>query len=913
MSESSGLRSLSFPPSHLLESACTHIVAAHAAEVPDLTRLVVLVPNLQARQRVAGCLRLAARSRVVLLPRITTLRAWAEELPVDRGVSPPAAREALLYQALSTRRWFEHADLWAIAAELAALFDELTRWHVGMPASLADFQIRLERAYRARAGASFAFEARMVYELWHALGRDADRLDSEAAYQLRLGALAERTQAAIHAIGLDPLAPSERQFLECCAERAAVVSYVPSADPRPDLTPIEHALVRAWPEHIDEPLAQRAAELRSIVEAPALCGRVTFFGAHGIEQEARAIDLAVRSWLHAGRQAIGVVVLDRLTARRARALLERAEVLVRDEAGWAFSTTSAATVISRWFDACANDFMHRDLLDLLKSPFVFAAWGRARRQAAVWRLEQSIRRESVRAGLDNYLALCRAPETADGREMLHAMQRATRAFERRRRKTLSDWLASLEAAMHEIGVVAGLEVDAAGVQLLGLLQSLAADLAGNTMPVGFGEFRRWMGRRLESATFRDAGIESPVVFTSLAGVRLRRFDAVLVCGADDTHLGGVDVPGLFFNQNVRRELGLPGQAQAARELEVALISLIAVTPEVCVTWQHTRDGDPNLLAPALERLRTLHTLAWGDALDDAWIGGALRAGTEPAGTADAAPEPTGRPAPVVPAADLPAAISASGYNALMACPYRFFAQYVLRLREPDDVQEDVEKSDYGNLLHAVLHRFHSGRPVVSDLDVGAAHADLLQISRAVFADAITMNYLARAWLMRWEKLVPTYLEWQREREAQGWRFRAGEVSRTVVIDTPAGRRFELRGRIDRVDVRRDGAVCVLDYKTRDATKLREALKAPGEDVQLSVYQVLWSGVVDEAAFVALDGKRVVAVEQEGDLSGLAEAVRTRFGDLLDRISDGHPLPAQGTERTCSYCDVGGLCRRKHWA
>lgn len=908
MPDSCGQHVLACPPSQLLEAACRQIVARHGQDLPDLTHIVVLLPHLQAGQHVARRLREASGLPVVLLPRITTLRAWAAEMPLERGISPSVAREALLYQVLSARRWFEHADLWAIAVELSDLFDELTRWQVGMPASLADFQARLDRAYRARAGASFAFEARMVYELWHALGRDADRLDAEAAYQLRLGALAERNQSAIYAIGLGRLAPSECHFLERCAERAPVTSFVARMDPGPESTPIEHVLARAWPETANEPLIHRAAVLRSIIDTPALSRRLTFFGAHGIEQEARAVDLAVRNWLHAGHHSIGVVVLDRLTARRARALLERGEVLVRDEAGWAFSTTSAATVISRWFDACGNGFLHRDLLDLLKSPFVFAEWGRARRQAAVWRLERCIRRENVRAGLANYLALAGSVDDLDSRDMLRALQRAASAFEQRRRKSLGGWLHALDAALGEIGVVAGLEADAAGMQLRSLLQTLADDLSGNAMLLGFGEFRRWIGRQLESATFRDEGIESPVAFTSLAASRLRSFDAVLVCGADDAHLSGIDAPGLFFNQSVRRELGLPGHAEAARDMEAALFSLIAGTPEVCVTWQHTRDGDPNLLAPVFERLRTLHTLAWGDALDDAWLGETLRAVDLP----QEAVTSTVRPAPVVSPEALPPAISASGYNALMACPYRFFAQYLLRLRELDDVQEDVEKADYGSLVHEILHRFHGEHPMLSGADTGDMQARLLHISRSCFAEAIATNYLARAWLMRWEKLIPAYLDWQLGREAQGWRFHAGEVSRSVTIETPAGRRFELVGRIDRVDERGDGEVSVLDYKTQETAKLREKLRVRGEDVQLPVYQLLWGGEVAQSAYLSIDGKDVEKVEQEASLGSLAEEVRARLGKLLDRISDGDPLPAQGSETVCMYCEVGGLCRRKHW-
>jgi ATP-dependent helicase/nuclease subunit B len=153
---------------------------------------------------------------VLLLPRLTTLRQWTEDVSLGEPTLSAAAREALLYRALVERRWFDHADLWTIAGELGGLFDELTRWRVGLPESPSDFARRLDRTYRARAGASFAFEARLVHELWHALASSTGRIDAEAAYQVKLAKLLGSITAPVYAIGLGPLQPAERQFFEEC-------------------------------------------------------------------------------------------------------------------------------------------------------------------------------------------------------------------------------------------------------------------------------------------------------------------------------------------------------------------------------------------------------------------------------------------------------------------------------------------------------------------------------------------------------------------------------------------------------------------------------------------------------------------------------------------------------------------------
>ena len=50
----------------------------------------------------------------------------------------------------------------------------------------------------------------------------------------------------------------------------------------------------------------------------------------------------------------------------------------------------------------------------------------------------------------------------------------------------------------------------------------------------------------------------------------------------------------------------------------------------------------------------------------------------------------------------------------MACPYQFFARHALHLNELDEVTQALEKRDYGEYVHDILHRFHGRYPVVSD-------------------------------------------------------------------------------------------------------------------------------------------------------------------------------------------------------
>ena len=903
-----GISRVSCAPRDLLARAAEDVIERGRESLPDLAGDVVLVPDLHAVPDVARAVREASGLPAVLLPRITTLALWAAEVPFERPVAARAAREALLCRELKKQAWLESADLWAVSAELAGLFDEMTRHNLALPADFAAFNRQLEKAYRARSGESLTFEARVVHELWHAMSRVTGEADAESAYQLRLSRLAGSASAPLYAVGLSRLAPEEQRFLERYAARAPVRVF--EADFEAGGDPATRTLALAWPRDPDHAgLRDRGAALKAAHPVSALAARLRIVGAAGTEQEAQAVDVAVRQWLIDGKRNIAIVVQDRLVARRARALLERAQVLVKDEAGWAFSTTSAATVIGRWLDVAGGDCYHRDLLDLMKSPFVFHDWARDTRRSAVWRLEGYVREESVISGLANFIRLAEDKNDPEVRQMLARIRQGVGALGRGGRP-IARWLADLAASLGEIGVREGLAADSAGAQLLELLEQLGRDLAEDRLDVGLADWRRWLARQLEAATYRDRAIDSPVVFTSLAATQLRRFDAVLMLGCDAAHLPGPDPVAMFFNQGVRAELKLPTWSERVREMEEQIAALIGSCPTVVVTWQRMLGGEKNLLSPLVERLAALHLLAYGAELRIEADAVRLAAAEVRAHGAGDPIGQTRKPAPVAPAALLPRKISASGYNSLIACPYQFHARYVLRLAELDDVQELIEKKDYGSVVHRVLAQFHKSHPRVSDIERAAAARELEEMSDREFAAAVARNYLARAWLTRWKALIPAYLEWQREWESAGWSWRAGEIKKAIEITTPKGNKLELHGRLDRVDEGPDG-IAVLDYKTSDPGKLKKSLETPGEDVQLPVYALLWGVPVAEALFLSMEREEVKAVAVAG-VQPLAEAVRARLAEVFDALAAGAPLPAQGVEGACEYCEARGLCRRNYW-
>lgn len=856
------------------------ILTAQAAAQPDLRGTIVLLPNYHVAQPLAQALMSVAQRPALLLPQMVTLNEWAQSVALNAPVVTDSQRSALLYQHLRKQQWFDNADLWSMTQELLKLFDELTHSLRELPRDAETFALAVQQAYQARQNSSLQLESRLVFELWHAMQSGAE-LDAARAYQQRLATLAAQARQPMFVLRTSDWNALEQRFLVEYAEHAAVHVF--------DLREMQ-----AWErEPIRSPLPPAGEGLGERASAPR------FFAATSLEQEARAAAMQVRLWLAAGKRDIAIVAQDRVVARRTRALLERAEVLVADETGWTFATLSVSTVLERWLTALQSDFYHHDLLDLLKSPFIFADMAAGERKSAVYQLEQLLRKQGVVAGLEKFVAL--AGHEVALHQPLARLRQAAALLEQNKKRTLTEWLTALRESLNVLGIDAGLQQDDAGLQLLTALATWQQELAADEGRYRFAEWRRWLAQQLDTETFRDSSIDSPVRFTHLAATRWRAFDAVLLLGCDADHLPAGADGGRWFNDAVRSSLGLPTRATNATRQRDDLLALLALNDCVLVTWQKDRNGEAGLLSPYLEMLRDLHTLTYGDDLGERELHGYLAA--EEARTVDLAQAV--QPAPAVATAIVPAGVSISAYNSLVACPYQFYARHILRLNELDEVQEGIEKRDYGERVHEILQRFHERYPQVTGHSFEEMEAALRQISEEVFADLLQQDFAARAWLARWHKSLPAYLEWQGENEAQGWRYAEAESKFDWELEG-----VRLRGRIDRLDVRADEKL-VLDYKTQSEQVLRNKLKEPGEDVQLACYA--YAHEAADAAFVSIEDGKVKRVEPKGDVPLLAQLNAERLVQVMERIRGGAGLPANGIDAVCGYCEMRGVCRKGEWA
>lgn len=867
---------------------------------PPLSSWLVMVPTFTH----IGALR-AALAPVLgesfIPPQIRTLSSWLEQQLPEAGVLPPATpseRLMALYAQLRETPWLKtllaarrNTDLLPLAQTLLSLNDELSA--ALLPAALAQPE-DVEDRWRAalaqlspRAGAAAAEpallsnEAHLVWSLWQG---ERDARDPGLARHLAMQRAAAAAEFPL--LWCTPWEPDalEAAFLDAWSQHQPVlrVRVDWSADALPPL------LAQSWPEILDDGLAD-------VVDA-ALPAGLSLYPAHGMEDEAQAAAQTIVDWIAAGKSRIALVPQDRVVARRLRALLERADIVVSDETGWKLSTTRAAAVIHAWLALVAGSGEIAPLLDFIKSPFLRHP---ALDQPAP---RHALERALIKAGhAADWSAVADAVAALpDARALVDAIVREAQTY--RGQKSVADWVAATTTVFDALGCQATLAADKAGEQVLDMLAKLARDCDGLDQRFTLAEWRVLIDLQLEQTVFVAPREDRRVQMVPLNGTILREFDAAIVVGADAEHLPSRPAEALFFANAVRRELGLATREDRQRQQLREFAALLVGCPHVVLSWQAVQEGEKVAASPWIQRL--------GLTLRRAGQGDLPRHDPQRALSALRTRLPT-RPQPAAPQL-LPDTLSASGYNTLVKCPYQFFASRMLGLRAADPLRELPEKRDYGDWLHTILKQYHDAL-LESPRPFEQRHALMAAISDAVFDDILTWNPAALGWKARWLARRDAYVHWANTHEGDGWQFAVGEHEASVPLaygSSDKERQIRLYGKLDRIDAGRDDTQLVLDYKTTGKDELKRRLAAR-DDRQLPFYGLLIDPPPAGAGYVAIDDDKPELLPLE-DIEGWRSGLRAQLADNLSAIADGAGLVANGSAGSCTWCDMKGLCRKAYW-
>ena len=662
---------------------------------------------------------------------------------------------------------------------------------------------------------------------------------------------------------------------------------------------------------------------------------------------------AIEGHLITGKTKLALVAQDRLVARRARALLARLgpALNISDETGWKLSTTRAAAALNSWLElmkAPKDGPSAKVLLEFLQNPFVDIEKLLNREKDSciglIAQLEDILLASKAESGWKTlYLAIEHANDHAI--QTLGALpNKALLELLQWIRTRHHEWLALkvdshsayglLQKNLTDTGMATCLKQDAAGKQLTEILQTFdLSSTADQVVSMRMGEWFSLLRTVIEGSSYQEDGNDAQATLSilPLSSTRLKDFDAVVMVGCDEQQLPAYSEPPLFFSDTLNQLLKTSTIAQQFVQQSRDLSQLLVSCSHVDLLWQSkSNNGEP--LRPSAWIQRLQNQISW----QATSVQMQKRSFETQAMTMSVAH--------IEEALPMPLSMSPSAYKALRDCPYRYYVRSLLGLRKIKGFDEGFDASLAGQTLHKVLKRFyhalktqeHHNSVLLVDRDQRRAwmEKELMRYSEQEFASLIEGDARVMGALRDWQKQIPSFIDWQIQREEAGWQYLDGEVKVGFDLSFQDGdgelKEIRIEGYADRFDVHIHDAqlASVLDYKNQRYDKVKQRAEHLLDDPQLLMYAIganedqeshkLLGRLVQEAEWVALKAdlsrgeQKALRAQEVVNMPAMMQQFAAQITADVEQLWAKKPMQAFAPEGVCQYCEARGICRKGMW-
>jgi ATP-dependent helicase/nuclease subunit B len=276
--------------------------------------------------------------------------------------------------------------------------------------------------------------------------------------------------------------------------------------------------------------------------------------------------------------------------------------------------------------------------------------------------------------------------------------------------------------------------------------------------------------------------------------------------------------------------------------------------------------------------------------------------------------------------------SPTALEQLATCPLRFALRTIVKL-EPRDVPEPIQALgplERGSLVHEVQFELLGELRDAGELPVRAASLDAARERLDAALDRVAARYrdelapaIERVWtdgiasiradLREWLRRMADDLEWtpRRFELAFGLAQRSGRDPASVDDPVALDIGLALRGSIDLVEERADGALRATDHKTGKARVERGSVIAGGSSLQPVLYALVLERLFGDKTVA---GGRLDYCTTRGEFSDVivpldadARAAAQLLADTLaHHVATGF-FPAAPAKGACTYCDYRPVC------
>lgn len=810
------------PKTPFLEHVAAHVLQHHGER-----EVTVILPSQRAAQRFLKAYARLRNNRPGWLPKTDTLNGLLRKAA---GRTPISSMEALarLYLAhqsvpkpdgtavepggfASFLQWgrlalqdFNELDqyLCPVAEVLKNLTDikELDHWHVEDPEQLSQAQKRYLEQY---------MRLLPIYKHLHA-GMEADHVGTGGAIA-RKAAEEGQTEGFGHVVlaGMGALTPAEMAYLKrlAQAERLTVFADADLEYVKPGWEAGE--FISEQQRHLPvRPLANRLAH-----SAPSLrlvgCSTRVF--------ECQYVRKSIHEWLSEGQSLDDTVVVlpDGRTLSMLMQSLDLGEAPVNVTMGLAWSESPVADffdLIFRMVARTGKSWRHDELRALLSHPVTKVIGGAGLARDAHQVLGRLARRHWVWVGEQELNETPNGPVKALLQQLQPLRESEPQAF----LQALTHWCGQVQTALDDPDrandpwlpaswqpVVEAVNVCAQFHHQHGVFEGLrdVRDLV----------FQVLNQERIDLRGEPDQGLQ----IMGIIETRALDFKRVVVLDCNEGTLPKTSRTDSFIPYDLRAALKLPMRHQKEAIYAYYLYRLLNRAEEV--TLVYLKDDPDNEASRYLKQLeqafkpggRSLHIahenlesqlpMPRPEIQDIAWTAFAENRARTWASNG----------------------ISPSALNTMTQCPRNFYYQYLMRMREPDSVEEVVSTARLGSMIHEVFEKGLEeamNRPIrISDLESIAEHvSELLDAAVVRWYNPSLMqlgeNRISRT--LAEETIIALVEQEVRELKAGAQRTLRGleiALQTEVTFPDPIGP-TAFFGKADRVDVE-DGHPVMIDYKS----------------------------------------------------------------------------------------------------
>lgn len=422
--------------------------------------------------------------------------------------------------------------------------------------------------------------------------------------------------------------------------------------------------------------------------------------------------------------------------------------------------------------------------------------------------------------------------------------------------------------------------------------------------------------KLEKIAF----LGSPLKGTQILGLfetRCLSFENVIVADLNEGVLPKLKIHQPLIPREVMLNLGL-GRLEKEEEIQrYQFSSLVAAAKSVQLVYEKNQQR---------EKSRFLEEIFWKMEKEKASLGAAVVSGISfSLGSSSRSLEINKTPQTIEHLKQQK--YSASRINTYLQCSLKFYYQYVLGLKEQEDLLDELQSSHIGTFIHELLEetfkKFKGSRPLI-DKKFKDYFFHKMQNK---FSKELTPRMKSDSFLL--ERIIRNRLErfLDAESERQVKQIICLEEKRQGVLDL-GSYSLGFNYTIDRIDELEDKSILIIDYKTGGADfapkKLkalramemsRESIKENIKSFQLPLYYYFIAQEFPGRELNAelynlrsLEHRSFIAQEDlfNGDkvLEICLGALSTVFDELFDPAIAFRPEPE---ERKCSFCPFRGFC------